>query len=258
MADAVAARGPWSHPPALPGPGVIHLWWLALPDCPELESLLAPSERTRAQRFHHVHDRQRYTAAHGALRTILAAYLEAEPGALAFATGATGKPALDPQAHGPRTPAFNLSHSGDHAVLAVARDGAVGVDIEVPRARTARAMMLDLLAPRERAAAATLDDAALARAFHIAWTRKEACLKAVGSGFAVPPRDIEAGLEPAAGVVHLPPAGNAAAADAAQAVHVLTLLSPAGVPTSVARLGAPVGQLQTFCFPAAADPGGAP
>ena len=78
---------------------------------------------------------------------------------------------------------FNLSHSGRHALIAVARDQSVGVDLE----KQGRQRSVDDIAQRYFPAAeanalrklpAELRDAAFLRL----WTGKEAVLKALGEG----------------------------------------------------------------------------
>ena len=120
-----------------------------------------------------------------ALREVLAAYLEASPEAIRIVAGEHGKPEL---ADGGLR--FNLSHSGDIALVAVARERDVGVDVERIDGRR------DVLALAERALGA--DAAAAVRAapatdrvavFHRGWTRREAVAKCAGTGLATPPPD---------------------------------------------------------------------
>jgi 4'-phosphopantetheinyl transferase len=120
-----------------------------------------------------------------ALREILAAYLEASPDGIRVVTGEHGKPELADGAL-----RFNLSHSGDLALVAVARERDVGVDVERIDARR------DALALAERALdadgaaavqAATVADRAAV--FHRGWVRREAVAKCAGTGLATPPPD---------------------------------------------------------------------
>lgn len=80
---------------------------------------------------------------------------------------------------------FNWSHTGDTALVALARSVAPGVDIERLRSRS-RAMQLAerFFHPEEAAALASLDTTARQRAFLQLWTGKEAVLKAMGRGIA--------------------------------------------------------------------------
>lgn len=123
-------------------------------------------------------------ASRRALLRVLGRYLEAEPGAIELRRGEHGKPALADPAVPLR---FNLSHSGGAALIAIAGDREVGVDIEriVPRR--------DLLRLAERTlgpdAAATIGAAPQAErllAFHRAWTRHEAAVKCLGAGLRRP------------------------------------------------------------------------
>jgi len=105
---------------------VVDLWIFGLRLGPDDCGLLSPCERARADRFDFRRDRDLFVAGHARLRRILGAYLQESPAALRFAYGESGKPALS----GPL--AFNLSHSGGFAALAVARFQ-LGVDIECIR-----------------------------------------------------------------------------------------------------------------------------
>jgi hypothetical protein len=73
-----------------------------------------------------------------AVRALLARYTGLAPEALAVDIGAHGKPAL----RGVDL-AFNLSHSGAHTLLAVARGCALGVDLEHRRRVRRRSALLE-------------------------------------------------------------------------------------------------------------------
>ena len=141
------------HPPTIP---------------PALEAVLTPAERERRDRFVFARDRCAYTVCRGALRHILAEAVSMAPEALTFQESPYGKPAL---VHPPLP--FNVSHSGDMALIAVCADGPVGVDIERERpSRTLRAGQTSFLAY------GTGHSAALPTALHVpafrCWSRKEA------------------------------------------------------------------------------------
>jgi 4'-phosphopantetheinyl transferase len=127
------------------------------------------------------------------LRQILAGYTNADPAALRFVYGDYGKPALD----GAAGPAFNLAHSHDQIVVAVAPAGPLGVDLEwvrpIPDAWAIAAHYFTL---GELAELRSLPAAQFPAGFYAAWTRKEAFLKAVGSGLAVPLDAVEVSLRP--------------------------------------------------------------
>lgn len=165
------------------GPGEIHLWEIDLVAAPDeiarLGSLLDAEERGRAERYHFDRHRRRYIVSQGMLRVLLARYRGLRPAALAFDQGPKGKPSLvgAPALH------FNVSHSDERSVVAVARDGPLGVDIERLRPLAdADDIARRFFSEREAAAYASLPEPLRPRAFFDCWTRKEAFIKALGEG----------------------------------------------------------------------------
>lgn len=147
-------------------------------------TLLDATEHERAARFRFDLHRDRFIAAHAALRGILGEALGIPAADVALRTAASGKPALDggQSASGLH---FNLSHSGDHALVALSWGREVGVDIEEYDARDGRALdVLTQFSPLEQQALLALNGPARVRAFYRCWVRKEALLKAAGSGIA--------------------------------------------------------------------------
>ncbi|MCJ2116107.1 4'-phosphopantetheinyl transferase superfamily protein [Methylobacterium sp. J-001] len=145
-------------------------------------TVLDASERERAVRFLRPADRARYQASHAALRLILGEALGLAAGDIRLEVSAAGKPAL---ADGILD--FNLSHSGGRALVGLARGAAIGVDVEemrpIPDAlRIAGAHF----APDEAAALSALPPHAVSAAFFGLWTRKEAVVKALGTGLSLP------------------------------------------------------------------------
>lgn len=154
------------------------------------EALLSDEERARAARFVFERDRMRFVAAHGALRSILARYLDAGPCDLVFVLGRENKPILIDVPL-----AFSLSHSEDIALIAVASHGEIGVDVEVVREmRDAHALAQRHFNPTECTQLANVDSDDYDRAFLAGWTRKEAVLKAIGAGLTLDTRGFEVGL----------------------------------------------------------------
>ncbi len=115
------------------------------------------------------------------LLRLLAAYLDVDASELNLVQDAHGRPRLD----SPHDAAldFNWSHSGDHAVVAIARGIAPGIDVERRRARPrALALAGRFFDSAEAAALAVLPEGARDEAFLTLWTAKEALLKAHGRG----------------------------------------------------------------------------
>ncbi|HZX70296.1 MAG TPA: 4'-phosphopantetheinyl transferase superfamily protein, partial [Rhodanobacter sp.] len=121
----------------------------------------------------------------GPLLQTLAAYLGVEANQVGLVEGAHGRPRLDPALFSGHTSAldFNWSHSGHHALIAIARGIAPGIDIERRRPQP-RALRLArrFFASDEATALAALPEEARATAFLDLWTAKEALLKAHGRG----------------------------------------------------------------------------
>jgi 4'-phosphopantetheinyl transferase len=175
----------WTAPPRTPSlaTGTVHVWRIALNQEDErvdrFRRTLEAGELERARRFHFEKHRRHFIVARGFLRSVVARYLDSEPGTLRFEYGAYGKPAIE----GGHTLRFNLSHSNEVALLAVSLDAELGVDVEHIRAdfasediaqryfSRAEVKAFNALPPEERVAA-----------FFRCWTRKEAYIKAIGKG----------------------------------------------------------------------------
>jgi 4'-phosphopantetheinyl transferase len=148
------------------------------------EASLSPDERARAARLAAGDVRRRFVASRAALRDILAAYVGASPAGLRFRYGPHGKPALAPPLEWLH---FNLAHSQDLAVVAVARRP-VGVDVERvrPLADGPLALAARTFAPGEVAALRAAPQSQQLDEFFRYWTCKEAYVKARGAGLSLP------------------------------------------------------------------------
>lgn len=141
--------------------------------------LLDDIERQRAARLRFEYDRIRFVAARAALRSILGGILGRSPKQLIFQLGSHGKPSLR-ETQGLE---FNMSHSGDLALVAVSRNEPVGVDIEVSRQMPrARELARRYLHPDEIRTIETVPPDSRSPVFLTCWTRKEAVLKSTGAG----------------------------------------------------------------------------
>lgn len=147
---------------------------------PGAAETLSEEERARAARFVFERDRGRYVNARAAARQVLGACLGIAASAVRFTYGEHGKPALG----SPGPPIrFNLSHSGDRAVVAVALGREVGVDLEGVRDDLDHSgIARGYFTPRERAAIESRTGPERAVAFFRCWVAKESYLKARGDG----------------------------------------------------------------------------
>jgi 4'-phosphopantetheinyl transferase len=186
MTDAPPVH--WTTPARLPADAV-HVWRIDLSarDRSGEPATLAPDEIARARRLIDPRAQDRFIALRQATRAILARYVDRPAEALAFGREARGKPVLaDP----PGDWCFNLSDSGDLALLAVARSRPLGIDVEYVRAVPRRdAIARRLLGDAVVAALARLPADAGDILFFREWTAFEARQKATGAGLAGPRAD---------------------------------------------------------------------
>ncbi len=174
-------------------PHEVRIWRFGLDlaelDLPGLDlmSRLSRDERERAARFRFEIHRRRFTAAHVAMRRILARHAGVSPESLRFRCDTYGKPALLPphaRIH------FNLTHSHELGLLMIA-EAPCGIDAEhIDRRTDVESLMTHVASEDERAAFAQLPPAERRTAFFRLWTRKEAYIKGRGLGLRLPLRAI--------------------------------------------------------------------
>lgn len=151
---------------------------------------LSPAERARAARFRHLADRRRHVVARTVLKGLLAERLGCEVGEVTVVSGVHGKPSLAEGRtnHGSSTISpdaplhFNLSHSGDLALIALA-PVPVGIDLERDTPTDAETLAQWWFTPAEQARLACGEDD-----FLTLWTGREAVLKAEGIGLSANPQ----------------------------------------------------------------------
>ncbi|MGW1665493.1 4'-phosphopantetheinyl transferase family protein [Streptomyces microflavus] len=221
-----------SHAPRPSGPG-------HAPLPPGLSS----AELRRAASFARPADRAAYATAHTALRQLLGGYLDRPPAALTFVrepcpgcAGPHGRPAVVQAGGGPPLH-FSLAHSRGLIAVAVA-PRVIGVDVErLPSPETVEACAR-ALHPGEQAELAAAPPGERRAHFGRLWTRKEAYLKALGTGLSRHPRTDYLGSDlrrrPARWAVLDLPAGPEHAAAIAvpgdRPDHITVRWLPAGLP----------------------------
>lgn len=166
----------------------IDIWLYPLhADNPEAKLRLSPEEQHRAARFYFPRHQRRFTNAHSMLRSILARYLTEQPLNLNFTAGKYGKPEL---LNAPFLQ-FNLSHSGDMAILAVGKDYPLGIDLERFSARPYYGIGEQLFSKQEIQALRKAPAFLTALTFFNIWTQKEAFIKACGLGLSYPTQQFD-------------------------------------------------------------------
>jgi 4'-phosphopantetheinyl transferase len=160
----------------------VEVWQAGLSQPPgvvrSLEPMLSGDERERAARMASA---PRWIVARAALRIVLAGHLAQHPADVELGTGPHGKPEV------PGAPLrFNLSHSGDLAVIGLTHDAEVGIDVE-RTSRRSRAVERTLTAGER----ATLDEHDRHVQLLRIWCRKEAMAKAGGGGLGWAPETFD-------------------------------------------------------------------
>jgi 4'-phosphopantetheinyl transferase len=198
--DAELSNKQWPLPPEAIelNDDEVHVWLVDAGTADFAQDRLAASlsedEQERASRFKFDKDRRLYTTAHAGVRSLLSIYLKVEAGEIRFFSGANGKPALAAPLAATGLE-FNLSHSNELALVAVARGKAVGVDVECCK----RKFDFEEIARRfftagEVAALLELPEPLQREAFFKCWTSKEAFLKAKGTGLSGKLDEVEISL----------------------------------------------------------------
>jgi 4'-phosphopantetheinyl transferase len=145
-----------------------------------LRTILSRDEQERASRFHFEKDARRFIVARGSVRSILGAYTQSRAEDLRFSYSAEGKPSL----HQPVSDIlFNVSHSRDLALLAVARGRDLGVDVEwMNEEIEVEKLAKRFFSTQEHRSLLSQRPGKKIAAFFRGWTCKEAFLKAQGMG----------------------------------------------------------------------------
>jgi 4'-phosphopantetheinyl transferase len=182
----------WSEPPqtlSLPS-GEAHVWRIRLEQSPERVDeflrTLDDDERNRASRFHFAKHRRHFVVGRGVLRLLLGRYLGTRPEDVRFFYGSHGKPLLDGE-HRTSSLRFNASHSGELALFAFVQDYEVGVDVEYVKTDFVTEEIAErFFCTNEVQKLRGLAAVDRPSQFFRLWTRKEAYIKAVGTGLSHP------------------------------------------------------------------------
>lgn len=168
-------------------PDHVHVWSVSKKDhedrLHEYWGILDEIEKDRALKFRFLKDRYCFIIARGVLRKLLGIYLEMAPEQIKFQFGHNGKPYV----HHSSNIKFNISHSADTILLGFVHNYCIGVDVEYTKREVDVEKIARLFFSEEEVSALrSLDHAYHTQAFYNCWTRKEAFIKAVGSGLSFP------------------------------------------------------------------------
>lgn len=185
ISGTVDAPEPQAARPSEIEAGDVHIWCVDVERRgPVDDSCLDQQEREQADRFHFARHANAYRCAHVMRRSVLGGYLGLRPNELKFETEAHGRPRLSTVDRNPRDFRFNATSSLPLSLLAVTASGQVGVDVECLRAMPDAAQIAATQFHPEEARQITGRTGADDRhdAFFRCWTRKEAVVKAMGTG----------------------------------------------------------------------------
>jgi 4'-phosphopantetheinyl transferase len=164
----------------------VHVWRLNLPMSKNVmekfKSTLSADEVVRANNFHFNKHREQFIASRGGLRNILSRYLKILPQDIQLLYTSYGKPYLN---HVDLS--FNISHSGNDIVCAITKNVCIGIDIEQIKCdMDVLSLAKKIFSEEEYVTFLKMSDKGKLLAFYRYWTRKEAYLKAIGTGLHYP------------------------------------------------------------------------
>lgn len=175
----------------------VHVWHidLAKSATAHFGDMFAADEIKRRDSFVYDRDRDRFTRARMAMRSILSAYVGIPARDVKIGVGPHGKPFLDATGCA-KSLQFSLTHSENLALFAVSGASSIGVDVEMMRMPgDIRGLAKSVFSMAENTHFQTLPDDALIPAFFSCWTQKEAVLKALGTGLSIDAKLVHVGLD---------------------------------------------------------------
>jgi len=178
----------------------VHIWlnYLNLHQArlKHLYPLLSAAEKERSERFKFYKHRKNYIASHGFLHTVLSYYVDTSANEITFNLGEQGKPSIITEQNSGNIQ-FNLSHSGNLAILAICKKHQLGIDIEhTDRKADWTGIAKRFFTENEQEIFFQLDKNIQEDAFYKIWTRKEAHMKVTGKGLSLSPTQFEISIPP--------------------------------------------------------------
>lgn len=173
----------------------MHVWTVPLKQytcgIAQLLKYLSTDEIMKAERFRFEKDKKRFMTMRSILRNILSSYLEIGPADIEFCYNQFGKPFV-PVAINAREISFNASSSQNVALIAIALEKEIGIDIEKISSDWEHVEIArNFFSERERNEFLRLPDEFKIEAFFSCWARKEAFVKAIGEGLSFSLKDFD-------------------------------------------------------------------
>ncbi len=160
----------------------VFLYKISLFNSNELIHTLSDDERTRADKLKIKQKQDQFIVTRSLLRLLLSNSLTKEPNDIVFTYEQHGKPIIKDQVNN-KPIEFNVSHSGDYALIAMTLENRVGVDIETINTRTEYESLSNrFFSEKEKDELFNVEKLEQCDAFYRIWARKESFIKAVGQG----------------------------------------------------------------------------
>ena len=145
----------------------------------ELRKFLTVSEVEKSQRFRFNKDRVSYIVVHGLLRMMLGRHLGISPQEVSMVYNSYGKPAVSGCS---RNVCFNMTSRAGVSVLAFDSENEIGVDVERLDEAFEFESIVKRFFPAKEIQYIFQSKVNSRQRFYQIWTRKEAYLKAIGTG----------------------------------------------------------------------------
>lgn len=143
----------------------------------DLENYITRDEKLRADKFHFIEDRNTYISCHGMLRLILSKKLNKNPKEIIFLNDINNKPGLN------RNPLyFNITHAREAFAFVISKHFYAGIDMENADRRIDLIPILNTFFSNKERKFILESKIDTKKRFFLLWTRKEALLKAIGTG----------------------------------------------------------------------------
>lgn len=153
---------------------------------PYLRSCISHDELMRAEKFHFDEDRETYISCHATLRLVISKKLNTSPLEISFIVDSHNKPGLVGNSL-----SFNITHTRDSFAFAVSGHPYIGIDLEKIRWDFDFIQIVEsFFSENEQRYILELKNMAVNR-FFLLWTRKEALLKAIGTGIFADMKQLE-------------------------------------------------------------------
>ncbi|MBE2975819.1 4'-phosphopantetheinyl transferase family protein [Priestia megaterium] len=174
----------------------VHIWYADMTKSKKISeeflSVLSFDEKIKLNHFYFEKDKVIFVASRSILRMLLGFYTGLNPREIRLSYGPYGKPFLEAGSN----INFNISHSNQFILLAFTKKRMIGADIEYIQKVDVESIMQQFSSPQEYSTFCNLDELHKQKSFFKWWTRKEAYIKATGTGLMQCLKDFDVSITP--------------------------------------------------------------